>query len=65
MRKYTDKEMGEIIRKNSTIEYLSFGQLFTLMYWSIFNRTRISRFVYNLDIGMAPIFAYQEAKKYK
>ena len=59
----TNKEKQiKLLEDARVFEYLNWKQLITIIYWSLFNSSKIKYFYEQLNLGKAARFAYIDTK---
>lgn len=64
-RQYTKQQIKNILSKIEVQKYLSFKELFQMMYIELFKRQQFNMFISLVDKGMYIGFALEEARKFK
>lgn len=59
----TEKEKIELFEKRFCYQYLTYGQLFTVWFWSMFNKKKYEMFFIGLLNGKSVFYSFLDAQK--
>jgi hypothetical protein len=62
---FSRQERMSLLKASDAFDWLTIKQLSVLVWWELFNVSRINVFYNSLDAGKAAIFAYKDAANFK